>query len=156
MFHLLFHFFPYIFILQSLAREPQVLKQGLQMLKEVLEKLEPLNHPLQPPEGSILLKELLDSPNPPEAPLSAGATPLLHSVVSAHSYVTMLYHVCKVGQVSLPFSDIFMRSHVKDVRHIPTFNLTQNFISILHIVTGSLAAICLHLELSNDTLWISQ
>ncbi|PIK62780.1 putative E3 ubiquitin-protein ligase HUWE1 [Apostichopus japonicus] len=82
----------------SLAREPQVLKQGLQMLKEVLEKLEPLNHPLQPPEGSILLKELLDSPNPPEAPLSAGATPLLHSVVSAHSYVTMLYHVCKVGQ----------------------------------------------------------
>lgn len=71
------------------------------MLKEELTALKPLQLPLEPPGGSILLRELVNSPNFTGAPLGAPTTPLLRAMVSAHSYVTMLVHVCRVGQVRL-------------------------------------------------------
>ena len=87
--------------MQSLAREPKVLKQGLVCLRSVLESLEPLHHPMESPGGSILLKELVSAPNINEAPQSSQATPLLHAMASAHAYVTQFVHVCRVGQVSI-------------------------------------------------------
>jgi len=46
----------------TLAHEPQVLKQGLLHLNEVLKSLEPLHKPLDPPGGSVLLRELVSAP----------------------------------------------------------------------------------------------
>ena len=89
---------------QSLARESGVLKEGLLMLQEELTALKPLQQPLEPPGGSILLRELVNSPNFTGAALGAPTTPLLRAMVSAHSYVTMLVHVCRVGQVSFLYS----------------------------------------------------
>ena len=40
----------------NLAHEPQVLKDGLTCLNEVLKNLEPLHKPLDPPGGSVLLR----------------------------------------------------------------------------------------------------
>ncbi|XP_022080949.1 E3 ubiquitin-protein ligase HUWE1-like [Acanthaster planci] len=82
----------------SLAHETSVLKQGLLYLNDVLQSLEPLHHPLGAPGGSVLLRELVNTPNISEAPQSAQATPLLHAMASAHAYVTMFVHVCRVGQ----------------------------------------------------------
>ncbi|XP_023930490.1 E3 ubiquitin-protein ligase HUWE1 [Lingula anatina] len=82
----------------TLSHEPQVLKQGLLQLNEVLQSLEPLHKPLPPPGGSVLLRELVNSNNVLEAIHSASATPLLHAVSSAHAYIMMFVHVCRVGQ----------------------------------------------------------
>ncbi|XP_071960908.1 E3 ubiquitin-protein ligase HUWE1-like isoform X2 [Antedon mediterranea] len=83
----------------TLAREPQVLKQGLLHLSEVLKSLEPLHKSLEAPGGSVLLRELANAaPKTEEAILSAQRTPLLHAMGAAHAYITMFVHVCKVGQ----------------------------------------------------------
>ncbi|XP_078001474.1 E3 ubiquitin-protein ligase HUWE1-like [Glandiceps talaboti] len=81
----------------TLAHEPQVLKQGLLHLNEVLQSLQPLHQPVDLPGGSVLLRELANSPSVVEAPLSASATPLLHSMAAAHAYIMMFVHVCRVG-----------------------------------------------------------
>nr|XP_006822183.1 PREDICTED: E3 ubiquitin-protein ligase HUWE1-like [Saccoglossus kowalevskii] len=81
----------------TLAHEPQVLKQGLLHLNEVLQSLEPLHQPLEAPGGSVLLRELASCPNMAEASLSSSATPLLHAMSSAHAYIMMFVHVCRVG-----------------------------------------------------------
>ncbi|XP_033125387.1 E3 ubiquitin-protein ligase HUWE1-like, partial [Anneissia japonica] len=83
----------------TLAREPQVLRQGLIHLSEVLRSLEPLHKPLEAPGGSVLLRELANTaPKTEESLLSAQSTPLLHAMGAAHAYITMFVHVCKVGQ----------------------------------------------------------
>ncbi|KFM70450.1 E3 ubiquitin-protein ligase HUWE1, partial [Stegodyphus mimosarum] len=82
----------------NLAHEPQVLKQGLLHLNEVLQCLEHLHRPLDPPGGSVLLEELINAPNVNEATLSAQATPLLHYMAAAHAYIIMFVHVCRTGQ----------------------------------------------------------
>ena len=87
-------------ILQTLSNEPQVLKQGLLHLNDVLWELKPLHTFLEPPGGSVLLHELANAQNVPDPMLSVQATPLLHFLSAAHAYVTMFTHVCKVGQVS--------------------------------------------------------
>ncbi len=46
----------------TLAHEPQVLKQGLLHLNDVLKALEPLHRPLDAPGGSVLLRELVTAP----------------------------------------------------------------------------------------------
>lgn len=89
-----------VFHLQNLSREPQVLKVGLTKLDEVLEKLSPLHKPLDPPGGSVLLRELASVASPTDATLSPQATPLLHTLSSCHAYVMMFVHVCRMGQVS--------------------------------------------------------
>lgn len=89
-------------LLQTLSHEPQVLKQGLVHLNEVLQCLEPLHTFLDPPGGSVLLKELANAPQGSGDPiLSAQSTPLLHALSAAHAYITMFIHVCKVGQVRM-------------------------------------------------------
>lgn len=82
----------------NLAHEPQVLKQGLLHLNEVLQCLEPLHRPLDPPGGSVLLEELISAPNINDATLSAQSTPLLHYMAAAHAYIIMFVHVCRTGQ----------------------------------------------------------
>ena len=101
-FQIVLHNFTYNFrhLFQTLSHEPQVLKQGLLHLNEVLQSLEPLHKFLDPPGGSVLLRELVNAPNSTDATLSPQATPLLHSIAAAHAYITMFTHVCKVGQVS--------------------------------------------------------
>ncbi|GIX92131.1 e3 ubiquitin-protein ligase HUWE1 [Caerostris darwini] len=82
----------------NLAHEPQVLKQGLLHLNEVLQCLEHLHRPVDPPGGSVLLEELVSAPNMNEATLSAQSTPLLHYMSAAHAYIVMFIHVCRTGQ----------------------------------------------------------
>ncbi|UYV80320.1 HUWE1 [Cordylochernes scorpioides] len=83
----------------NLAHEPLVLRFGLLQLKEALDGLEPLHQPLGEPGGSVLLEELVNAPSAPgEATASAQATPLLHAMASAHSYIVMFVHVCRSGQ----------------------------------------------------------
>ena len=45
----------------NLAHEPTVLKEGLSHLEDVLKNLEPLHKPLEPPGGSVLLRELVNA-----------------------------------------------------------------------------------------------
>ncbi|XP_061178702.1 E3 ubiquitin-protein ligase HUWE1-like [Saccostrea echinata] len=85
----------------NLSREPQVLKQGLMKLDEVLQKLSPLHQPLDPPGGSVLLRELASVTSPSDATLSPQATPLLHALSSCHAYIMMFVHVCRMGQTDL-------------------------------------------------------
>ena len=83
----------------TLSHEPQILQQGLLHLSKVLETLEPLHRFVEPPGGSVLLQELANAPvGPPDPITSAQATPLLHALASAHAYIAMFTHVCKVGQ----------------------------------------------------------
>ena len=86
---------------QTLSHEPQVLRQGLLQLNDVLQSLEPLHDVLPPPGGSVLLRELAAATTPalPDPTLSAHATPLLHGLAAAHAYITTFTQVCKVGQV---------------------------------------------------------
>ena len=51
----------------NLAHEPQVLKQGLLHLNDVLKQLEPLHTAVPAPGGSVLLRELVSAPNIAEA-----------------------------------------------------------------------------------------
>ncbi|CAH1782935.1 unnamed protein product [Owenia fusiformis] len=83
----------------TLSHEPEVLKQGLIHLKDVLDSLQPLHKFLDAPGGSVLLRELASSmANNPEGPLTAASAPLLHALTSSHAYIMMFVHVCRVGQ----------------------------------------------------------
>ncbi|QQP39182.1 Uncharacterized protein FKW44_019979, partial [Caligus rogercresseyi] len=82
----------------NLAHEPQVLKQGLLHLNEVLINLEPLHTPLEAPGGSVLLHELTSASNIAEATSNSQATPLLHHMSAAHAYIQMFIYVCRTGQ----------------------------------------------------------
>ena len=86
---------------QTLLRDPKVLEEGLKKLNTVLESLEPLHQPLEPPGGSVLLRELAGAAHLPDPTASPSATPLLHALSSTHAYITMFVHVCKMGQVRL-------------------------------------------------------
>lgn len=92
--------------MQTLSREPSVLKEGLGHLNDVLKQLEPLHQPLEAPGGSVLLRELANAAQNPDATLSPTATPLLHALSSAHAYIMMFVHVCRIGQVG--FQKYFM------------------------------------------------
>jgi len=85
----------------NLAHEPQVLKQGLLHLNDVLKQLEPLHTAVPPPGGSVLLRELVSSPNIAEATSSPTSTPLLHHMSAAHAYIQMFVHVCRTGQADI-------------------------------------------------------
>ena len=70
-------------------------------LNKVLDKLELLHRPLEPPGGSVLLEELvLASGNTSNTDpfQSSLLTPLLHSMSAAHAYILMFVHVCRTGQ----------------------------------------------------------
>ena len=82
----------------NLAHEPQVLKQGLLHLNEVLKGLEPLHRPVEAPGGSVLLRELVSAPVVSEATANPQATPLLHHMSAAHAYIQMFVYVCRTGQ----------------------------------------------------------
>ncbi|XP_054168845.1 E3 ubiquitin-protein ligase HUWE1-like isoform X3 [Oppia nitens] len=84
----------------NLAHERQVLTLGLNALNQVLEKLDLLHRPLDPPGGSVLLEELvLASGNINSDPFQTSSlTPLLHAMSAAHAYILMFVHVCRTGQ----------------------------------------------------------
>lgn len=82
-----------------MAHESKVLNLGLEALNKVLENLELLHRPLDPPGGSVLLEELVQASNISGDPFqSFNATPLLHSMASAHAFIIMFVHVCRTGQ----------------------------------------------------------
>ncbi|KAH9508169.1 E3 ubiquitin-protein ligase huwe1, partial [Bulinus truncatus] len=85
----------------TLSREPKVIKQGLLQMYEVLQKLEPLHKPLEPPGGSVLLHELANCAHITDATLSPTSTPLLHALAAAHAYIAMFVHVCRMGQTDI-------------------------------------------------------
>ena len=64
----------------------------------MLNTLQQLHKPLDPPGGSVLLRELASSSNPTEAITSPNTTPLLHAMAAAHAYIMMFVHVCRTGQ----------------------------------------------------------
>lgn len=68
-------------------------------MHEVLQRLEPLHKPLEPPGGSVLLHELASCAHIPDATLSSTATPLLHALAAVHAYIMMFVYVCRMGQV---------------------------------------------------------
>jgi len=79
------------------------LKIGLTNLNNVLNSLEPLHRPLDPPGGSALLEELVQATikcqGSTSDPLqSSNLTPLLHYMSAAHAYIIMFVHVCRTGQ----------------------------------------------------------
>ncbi|XP_035825881.1 E3 ubiquitin-protein ligase HUWE1 isoform X3 [Aplysia californica] len=85
----------------TLSREPQVMRQGLLQMNEVLQQLEPLHRAPEPPGGSVLLHELAQCGSSPDATLSPSATPLLHALAAAHAYIMMFVHVCRMGQADI-------------------------------------------------------
>ncbi|KAK3103700.1 hypothetical protein FSP39_021121 [Pinctada imbricata] len=85
----------------TLSREPQVLKQGLLKLEEVLQNLESLHSSLDPPGGSMLLRELANASHLPDPTASPQATPLLHTLSSCHAYILMFVHLCRMGQTDV-------------------------------------------------------
>ncbi|BFZ10773.1 hypothetical protein BsWGS_13813 [Bradybaena similaris] len=85
----------------TLSRESEVMKQGLLQMHEVLQRLEPLHKPLEPPGGSVLLHELASCAHIPDATLSSTATPLLHALAAVHAYIMMFVYVCRMGQTDI-------------------------------------------------------
>lgn len=87
--------------MQNLAHEPQVMKEGLTQLQQVLEQLKPLYSKKKKHKHttSILLHELAQSPSLETAFTTPSATPLLHAMSAAHGFVVMFVHVCRTGQV---------------------------------------------------------
>ncbi|XP_064606987.1 E3 ubiquitin-protein ligase HUWE1-like isoform X3 [Liolophura sinensis] len=85
----------------TLSREPQVLRQGLLHLNEVLQELEPLHKPLEAPGGSVLLRELAGASQLADPTLSPQSTPLLHALSATHAYIMMFVHVCRMGQTDI-------------------------------------------------------
>ena len=84
-----------------LAHEPQVLREGMSQLDEVLNTLKPLYEPTKEAQAvSRLLHELATAPKPQQALLSAQHTPLLHAITATHAYINMFVHSCRAGQVS--------------------------------------------------------
>ncbi|KAK4337308.1 hypothetical protein RND71_043594 [Anisodus tanguticus] len=87
-----------------LSQEKEVLKQGLICLQKVLHKLKPLHTPLEPPGGSVLLEEFIQSSelyqnvNNCDPLQSAVLTPLSHSLSAAHSYITMFINLSRCAQ----------------------------------------------------------
>ena len=88
-----------------MAQEREVLKEGLRHLTDVLASLEPLQKPLDPPGGSVLLEELVSATTKAQAGVdpfqSSVLTPLLHSMSAAHAYIIMFVHVCRTGQTDI-------------------------------------------------------
>lgn len=84
-----------------MAHESSLLKEGLKHLNKVLESLHTFFKFLDPPGGSILIKEFAEAHGcaDPDPTLSYKVTPLLHGLSETHAYVAMFTHVCKVGQV---------------------------------------------------------
>lgn len=113
---------------QTLAHEPQVLKQGLLHLNEALQCLEPLHKPLDPPGGSVLLEELISAPNINDATLSAQSTPLLHNMAAAHAYIITLVHMCRTGQVTIYYKSISIYFSKKII--VTTF---KNFLFLINL-----------------------
>ena len=126
----------YVVIFQTLSHEPQVLKQGLLHLNEVLQSLEQLHRFLDPPGGSVLLHELAGVQGLAEPMLSAQAMPLLHSLSSAHAYITMFTHVCRVGQVGRclyatlfgTMTICFSSCCLMMINHIDSHNMSDFFV----------------------------
>ena len=88
--------------MQTLAHEPQVLQQGLLSLNAVLEEMTVFQRFMDPPGGSLLLRELADAQGTCADPtLHASATPLLHRLSAVHSFVCMFTHVCKASQTEI-------------------------------------------------------
>lgn len=82
-----------------LAHEPQVLKQGLLLLKQSLDKLQ--SNVYNPSENTDLsiCHEVVSSAKPDKAMHSPQQTPLLHAVTAVHACITMFLYVCRSGQV---------------------------------------------------------
>jgi E3 ubiquitin-protein ligase HUWE1 len=82
-----------------LAHEPQVLKQGLVLLNESMEKLQSsIYNPSENTDLSIC-HEVVSASKPDKAMHSPQQTPLLHAVTAVHAYITMFLYVCRSGQV---------------------------------------------------------
>lgn len=81
------------------------MKEALRHLTDVLVTLEPLQKPLDPPGGSVLLEELVNAtakaPSGTDPFQSSVLTPLLHSMSAAHAYIIMFVHVCRTGQTDI-------------------------------------------------------
>ena len=81
-----------------LCQEHQLLPQGLNLLTEILQTLQPLNNSLTQSGQSILLQEVIKNPKPFAAMNSSQQTPLLHAMAATQSYVNMFTHICRAGQ----------------------------------------------------------
>ena len=67
----------------------------------VLKNLEPLHKPIDPPGGSVLLRELVTATatlSGEQATNNPQATPLLHHMAAAHAYIQMFVTVNRTGQ----------------------------------------------------------
>lgn len=83
----------------NLAHEPNLFKEGLSQLSEVLEILKPLGLKNEYPGGSKLLLELAGGISDVEYAFNTPSiTPILHAMGAAHGYIIMLVHVCRTGQ----------------------------------------------------------
>ena len=88
-----------LFVYKMLAHEPQVLKQGMVLLKESLDKLQPsVYNPSENTDLSIC-HEVVSASKPDKAMHSPQQTPVLHAVSAVHAYITMFLYVCRSGQV---------------------------------------------------------
>ena len=88
----------------NLAHEPQVLKQGLIHLSDVLKQLEPLHVAVPAPGSSVLLRELVSAPSLPEAINNPAATPLLHHMSAAHAYIQECKYINEMGAYTLKYN----------------------------------------------------
>ncbi len=83
----------------TLAHEPQVLKQGLLHLNDVLKALEPLHRPLDPPGGSVLLRELVSAPVISEATANPQVWPLTFITRNRTVYIGRYFRVLSHSMV---------------------------------------------------------
>ncbi|XP_046406854.1 E3 ubiquitin-protein ligase HUWE1 isoform X2 [Ischnura elegans] len=80
-----------------LAHEPEVFREGLRQLNDILKILEPLHKKCDPPR-SFLLRELAEAPDLETAFMTPSATPLLHAIAAAHGYIVMFMLLCRTGE----------------------------------------------------------
>ncbi|XP_071445079.1 E3 ubiquitin-protein ligase HUWE1 isoform X2 [Hetaerina americana] len=80
----------------SLTHDPEVIREGLRQLSDILKILEPLHRRCDPPR-SALLQELAEAPDFETAFMTPSATPLLHAIAAVHGYIVMFMLLCRTG-----------------------------------------------------------
>ncbi|UXI19882.1 hypothetical protein NH340_JMT05825 [Sarcoptes scabiei] len=85
--------------LLNLAHEKTIFSRGLEKLKDILDRLEPITKSSKTFNGSILLEDLITHLNSKKnSSVISFVTPMLQSLAAVHAYIMTFIHICRTGQ----------------------------------------------------------
>lgn len=82
-----------------MAHEKTIFSRGLEKLKDILDRLEPITKSSKTFNGSILLEDLITHLNSKKnSSVISFVTPMLQSLAAVHAYIMTFIHICRTGQ----------------------------------------------------------